>query len=105
MDEQNKYTVIVSEHAKQMLVSHAAFLAQTSVNAAQRLADSFEKIAGSLEFMPQRCTWLTNEFIPRNMYRYILFEKRYMIIFQIKDNTVYEDHVIDCRQDYEWLIL
>ena len=43
MDEQNKYTVIVSEHAKQMLVSHAAFLAQTSVNAAQRLADSFEK--------------------------------------------------------------
>ena len=44
MDEQNKYTVIVSEHAKQMLVSHAAFLAQTSVNAAQRLADSFEKI-------------------------------------------------------------
>ena len=97
MDEQNKYTVIVSEHAKQMLVSHAAFLAQTSVNAAQRLADSFEKIAGSLEFMPQRCTWLTNEFIPRNMYRYILFEKRYMIIFQIKDNTVYVDHVIDCR--------
>ena len=105
MDEQNKYTVIVSEHAKQMLVSHAAFLAQTSVNDAQRLADSFEKIAGSLEFMPQRCTWLTNEFIPRNMYRYILFEKRYMIIFQIKDNTVYVDHVIDCRQDYEWLIL
>ena len=105
MDEQNKYTVIVSEHAKQMLVSHAAFLAQTSVNAAQRLADSFEKIAGSLEFMPQRCTWLTNEFIPRNMYRYILFEKRYMIIFQIKDNMVYVDHVIDCRQDYEWLIL
>ena len=101
MDEQNKYTVIVSEHAKQMLVSHAAFLAQTSVNAAQRLADSFEKIAGSLEFMPQRCTWLTNEFIPRNMYRYILFEKRYMIIFQIKDNTVYVDHVIDCRQDYD----
>lgn len=55
MDEQNKYTVIVSEHAKQMLVSHAAFLAQTSVNAAHRLADSFEKTAGSLEFMPQRC--------------------------------------------------
>lgn len=105
MDEQNKYTVIVSEHAKQMLVSHAAFLAQTSVKAAYRLADTFEKTAGSLEFMPQRCSWLTNEFIPRNMYRYLLFEKRYMLIFQIKDNTVYVDHVIDCRQDYEWLIL
>lgn len=105
MDEQNKYTIIVSECAKQMLVSHAAFLAQTSVKAAQRLADSFEKTANTLEFMPQRCAWLTNEFIPRNMYRYLLFEKRYMLIFQIKDNTVYVDYVIDCRQDYEWLIL
>ena len=105
MDEQNKYTIIVSERAKQMLVSHAAFLAQTSVKAAQRLAESFEKTANSLEFMPQRRAWLTNEFIPRNMYRYILFEKRYMLIFQIKDNTVYVDYVIDCRQDYEWLIL
>lgn len=105
MDEQNKYTIIVSERAKQMLVSHAAFLAQTSVNAAQRLADSFEKTTNTLEFMLQRCAWLTNEFIPRNMYRYLLFEKRYMLIFQVKDNTVYVDYVIDCRQDYEWLIL
>lgn len=105
MDEQNKYTIIVSERAKQMLVSHAAFLAQTSVKAAQRLADSFEKTTNTLEFMLQRCAWLTNEFIPRNMYRYLLFEKRYMLIFQVKDNTVYVDYVIDCRQDYEWLIL
>ncbi len=62
MDEQNKYTVIVSEHAKQMLVSHAAFLAQTSVNAAQRLADSFEKTAGSLEFMPLSLCCCLNSF-------------------------------------------
>lgn len=59
MDEQNKYTIIVSERAKQMLVSHAAFLAQTSVKAAQRLAESFEKTANSLEFMPQRAVQKT----------------------------------------------
>ena len=48
--------------------------------------------------------WLKGEYIPKNAYRFILFEKRYMLIFQIVDHTVYEDHVVDCRQDYGWLI-
>ena len=64
----------------------------------------FEKTADSLEIMPQRCPWLTGEYIPRNAYRFILFEKRYMIIFQIVDDIVYADYVVDCRQDYGWLI-
>lgn len=37
-------------------------------------------------------------------YRFILFEKKYMIIFQIIDHIVYADYVVDCRQDYSWLI-
>lgn len=53
--------------------------------------------------MPQRCPWLTGEYIPRNAYRFILFEKRYMIIFQIIDDIVYADYVVDCRQDYDLL--
>lgn len=104
MEGQNKYHVIVSERAAQMLVSHAAFLAQVSPEAAERLTAEFEKAAKSLEFMPQRCPWLTGEYIPRNAYRFILFEKRYMLIFQIVDDVVYADYVVDCRQDYGWLI-
>lgn len=104
MEQQNKYHVIVSEQAAQMLVSHAAFLAQVSPEAAERLTTEFEKTANSLEMMPQRCSWLTGEYIPRNAYRFILFEKRYMIIFQIIDDIVYADCVVDCRQDYSWLI-
>lgn len=104
MEQQNKYHVIVSERATQMLVSHAAFLAQVSPEAAERLTAEFEKAANSLERMPQRCPWLTGEYIPRNAYRFILFEKRYMIIFQIADDIVYADYVVDCRQDYSWLI-
>lgn len=104
MEQQNRYHVIVSERAAQMLVSHAAFLAQVSSEAAERLTMEFEKTANSLEFMPQRCPWFTGEYIPRNAYRYILFEKRYMIIFQIADDIVYADYVVDCRQDYKWLI-
>lgn len=104
MEQQNRYHVIVSERAAQMLVSHVAFLAQVSPEAAEQLTMEFEKTANSLENMPQRCPWLTGEYIPRNAYRYILFEKRYMIIFQIADDIIYADYVVDCRQDYKWLI-
>ena len=104
MEQQNKHRMIVSERATQMLVSHAAFLAQVSPEEAERLTAEFEKAANSLERMPQRCPWLTGEYIPRNAYRFILFEKRYMIIFQIVDDIVYADYVVDCRQDYSWLI-
>ena len=104
MEQENKYHVIVSEQATQMLVSHAAFLAQVSPEASLRLTAAFEKAAHSLELMPHRCPWLTGENIPRNAYRFLLFEKRYMIIFQIVDNIVYADYVVDCRQDHSWLI-
>lgn len=104
MENQSKYRVIVSEQATQMLVFHAAFLAQVSPEAAEKLTVEFEKAANSLETMPQRCLWLSGEYIPKHAYRFILFEKRYMIIFQIIDDTVYADYVVDCRQDYGWLI-
>ena len=103
MEQQNKYRVIVSNRAAQMLVSHAAFLAQVNEPAAERLVSAFEEAASSLEQMPHRCPWLMGEYIPRNTYRHLIFQKRYMLIFQIKDDTVYIDYVIDGRQDYQWL--
>lgn len=104
MENRNKYKVIVSERAMRMLISHAAFLAQVNPQAAEKLTEEFQRAANSLETMPQRCTWLSGEYIPKNAYRFILFEKRYMLIFQISDDVVYADYVIDCRQDYSWLI-
>ena len=104
MERQNKYRVIVSAQAIKMLVFHAAFLAQVSTESAELWTSEFEKTAKSLEFMPQICPWLIGEYIPRNAYHFILFEKRYMIIFQIIDDIVYADYVIDCKQDYSWLI-
>lgn len=105
MEQENKkYSVIISKHATQMLVSHVAFLSKVSEDAAERLVISFEKAANSLQEMPHRCPWLIGEFIPRNVYRYLIFEKQYLLIYQIKDNMVYIDYVLDCRQDYGWLI-
>ena len=80
------------------------FLEQVSPEAAERLVVAFEKTAGSLDTMPQRCPWFSGEYIPKNVYRSILFEKRYLLLFQIVDGSVYVDYVLDCRQDYSWLI-
>ena len=99
----NKYLIIISKRATQILVNHAAFLSQVNEDAAEHLVISFERAAYSLQQMPQRCPWLIGDFIPRNVYRYLTFEKRYMLIYQIKDNKVYIDYVLDCRQDYRWL--
>ena len=37
-------------------------------------------------------------------YRKLLFEKHYLLVYQIINSTVYIDAVVDCHQDYSWLI-
>ncbi|MBO5360070.1 MAG: type II toxin-antitoxin system RelE/ParE family toxin [Clostridia bacterium] len=98
------YSVIVSEKAKKMLVSHVAFLAKVSPTAAEKLVEDFQETASSLQNIPNRCPWLSGSYIPKHQYRYIVFGKRYMLIYQIVDKTVYVDYCIDCRQDYGWLL-
>lgn len=104
MDNRELYCVVVSEKAKKMLVSHAAFLAKVSPSAAEKLVEDFRETASSLKTFPNRCPWLSGAYIPKHQYRYIVFGKRYMLIYQIIDKTVYVDYCIDCRQDYGWLV-
>ena len=104
MSEPQSYQVIISSRATRMLVSHAAFLAEVSVDAANNFVEEFEKSANSLQEFPMRCPRFEQAYIPHNKYRLLLFCKRYLMIFQIRDNTVYVDYVVDCRQDYQWLI-
>ena len=99
-----KYTVIISKKASRLLVHHSDFMARKSIKAAQELVAEFEKSTHSLEIMPSRGAWLKGDFIPENTYRYLLFQKRYMLIYKIKGDFVYIDYVIDCREDYGWLI-
>lgn len=99
-----RYKVIISDKAMSMLASHVRFLAQVSVNAALKLKAELIKEMQSLDYMPEGYPWLTDEYIPPNKYRKKLVSKRYLLIYQIIDDTVYIDYVLDCRQDYGWLI-
>lgn len=105
MAEDNaKYQVIISTKAMEMLVSHAAFLAEVSESAADRLVNAFEKAAKSLEHMPHRNPWFSGEYMPSLVYRKLLFEERYLMLYQVKGHQVFVDYVVDCRQGYGWLL-
>ncbi|MCL2427474.1 MAG: type II toxin-antitoxin system RelE/ParE family toxin [Oscillospiraceae bacterium] len=100
-----KYTVVIHDPATEMLLQHVRFLADVSESAAKRLASEFNKKAKTLETMPERCPWVDHPLIPKDVYRKLIFEKHYMLIYKIIDAVVHVDAMVDCRQDYIWLLL
>lgn len=105
MQRKNKpYTIKITETAWEMLIFHARFLANVSVPAANRLIDNFVEITDSLAEMPERSPWLEHDAIPFQKYRKLLFGKHYIALYKIQENTVYVTAVMDCRQDYVWLL-
>ncbi len=98
-----RYHVIVSERAEEMLVKHARFLAQVNTQTADKLTLDIIEAAKSLQKFPERGSRLNDPILPADKYRKMLIDKRYLLIYQIKDDTVYIDYVVDCRQDYCWL--
>ena len=99
-----KYKVIVSQRAKDMLGMHIRFLAQTNRVAAKKLKDRLVSEMSSLGEMPHRYPFFNETYIPPNKYHKLYVENWYLILYQIKDDTAYIDWIVDCRQDYQWLL-
>jgi len=99
-----KYKVIISDAAFMMIDSHVDFLARVSESAAIRLVDDILDGIDSLCENPERCPAFESQFIPDNRYRKLLSAKRYLIIYEISGRDVFVDYIVDCRQDYQWLI-
>jgi len=104
MEKKKQYRVIVSDRARQMLAGHIRFLAQKSPNASRRTKNELLSAIRSLSIMPERFPFLNAEFIPLNKYHKMFVKEWYLILYQIKDQTVYIDYIVDCRQDYGWLL-
>lgn len=98
------YLVIISDRATEMLVQHVRFTAQASIEAADRFRVEIIEAAKSLEHFPERNPWLSDPVLPSNRYRKMVINKRYLLIYQIKDNVVFIDYILDCRQNFKWLI-
>lgn len=98
------YRVIVSDRAKQMLGAHIRFLAQVSKEAAIGKKKALIAAMRSLEHMPQRFPFFEEAHIPPNKYHKMFVERWYLVLYQIRDETVYVDYILDCRKDHTWLI-
>ena len=99
-----KYDVIISDRAKQMLRAHLRFMAQVNKTAAVKVKKELVDAMRSLQQMPQRFPFFDELYIPPNKYHKMYVPKWYLVLYQIRDDTVYIDYILDCRDDYSWLI-
>ena len=104
MAKEQTYTAIVSDRAKRMLASHIRFLANVNKDAAVEKKTQLIREIRSLSKMPHRYPFFEAEFMPSNKYHKMFVANWYLILYQIQDDTVYVDYILDCRKDYGWLL-
>lgn len=98
------YKVIISDRALRMLGSHIKFLARVNKKTALEKKQQIMSELRSLSSMPQRFPFFQEDYIPPNKYHKMFIDNWYLVLYQIKDDAVYVDYILDCRQEYSWLI-
>lgn len=102
--QERKYNVVLSARAKRMLGTHIHFIAKVNKTAAKKQEKEIVQAVRSLAHMPQRFPLLDQMYNPSGKYRKMFIEKWYLAIYQIQDDTVYVDYILDCRKEYSWLL-
>ena len=87
-----------------MLGMHIRFMAQVSKEAAAAKKKEIMIAMRSLTQMPQRFPFLEGLYITPNKYHRMFIDKWYLVLYQIQDDTVYVEYILDCRKEYGWLI-
>lgn len=104
MADNKRYKVVISDRAKRMLGMHIRFMAQVSKEAAAAKKKEIMIAMRSLTQMPQRFPFLEGLYITPNKYHRMFIDKWYLVLYQIQDDTVYVEYILDCRKEYGWLI-
>ena len=79
-------------------------MAQVNKDASKVKKQELMEAMHSLEHIPQRFPFFEEAYIPTNKYHKMFVAKWYLVLYQIQDDTVYVDYILDCRKDYSWLI-
>ena len=87
-----------------MLGTHIRFMAQVDKQAATEKKKEIMTAMRSLIQMPQRFPFFEELYITPNKYHKMFVPKWYLVLYQIQDDTVYIEYILDCRKDYGWLI-
>jgi len=99
-----RYNIVISDKARKQIGQHVLFVSNVNKESARKLKVRIINQLGSLSEMPRRYPYLNVENIEKNHYRKMPLENWYLVIYHIIDNTVFIDYVLDCRQDYGWLL-
>ena len=105
MDDFPRYQVIVSDRARQMLMQHILFLARKNTTSAHAIRKRVMEGIRGLSVLPERYPFFESDYITHNKYHRLFIENWYLVLYQIKGTNVYVDYILDCRQDYGWLLI
>jgi len=99
MDSIDKeYLVVIDPAVNDRMFDHFEFLARVSESAAERLLDNLVADMYSLERMPYRNPVFNRPYLKSGKYRYMVSCERYLIVYQVVDDTVFVDDIQDSRQ-------
>ena len=101
---ENPHTFLMKTGSKRELGTSIRFIAQVSKEAAAAKKKELIAAMRSPEHMPQRFPFFNETCIPANKYHKMYVENWYLVLYQIQDDTVYVDHILDCRRDHSLLI-
>ncbi|WP_367567941.1 type II toxin-antitoxin system RelE/ParE family toxin [Lacrimispora sp.] len=104
MTGNQKYKVMISGRVKKMLETHIRFMMQVHKESAVAKKKQIISALCSLSKMPKRFPFFGEMYIPPNKYHKMFIEKSYLVLYQIQDDIVYVDYILDFRQEYSWLI-
>ena len=98
-----QYKVVISGAARKMLMDQVYFLATVNPAAAQALRSKLVNEIRSLAQMPERFPYLEPE-NRKSKYRKMFVPNWYLVIYVVENDTVFMEYILDCRQDYQWLM-
>jgi len=104
-NDERIYNISIAPAVSDRMSDHFEFLARVSADAADRLLAELMEGIRSLERMPYRNPTYNRPYLTVGKYRYMISGKRYHIIYQIMNDTVFVDDIQDCRQDDDRLTI
>jgi len=93
------YKIVVPPAAEDRIAEHFDFLMKVSEDAAIKLVHGLLDDIQSLEKMPFRNPVYNRPFVTPLKYRCMVSNKRYLIVYQVVNDTVLVEDIQDCRQN------
>jgi len=93
-----EYTIIVDPAVNDKMYDHFEFLARVNESAAERLLDQLADDMKSLGRLPYRNPVFNRPYLQSGKYRYMVSCEKYLIVYQVVENTVFIDDIQDSRQ-------